>query len=105
MQGGFTFLSFLTCPFIFVKVMVQEFPFLHLFVSCFISSLGFGAASHLLLLCATLKLLHGFCVTWARCVASTQVIFALYQAEGGGVPSASRRGTIHSPPSPFNPHL
>lgn len=36
----------------FVKVTVQEFPVLHVFVICFISSLGFGAASHLLLMCA-----------------------------------------------------
>lgn len=61
MQGGFTLLYLLTCAVtLFVKVTVQEFPFLHVFVSCFVSSLGFGAASHLRLMSAMLKLLHRF---------------------------------------------
>lgn len=86
---------------VFVKVTMQEFPFLHVFISCFITSLGFGAASNLSPMCVTLKLLHRFCVTWAWCVALTQVLFALYQAERGRVPAAYRGGTIHSPPPPL----
>lgn len=88
-----------------VEWTVHEFPFLHVLVSCFISSLGFAAASTLPLMCESLKLLHGFCVTWAWRVAVTHFIFALYQAERGRVPAASRGGTVHSPPSPFTPLL
>lgn len=49
MQGHFTLLYFSTCAvmLVFVKDMVQEFSFLRVFVSCFISSLGFGVASNL----------------------------------------------------------
>lgn len=107
MQGGFTLLNILSCAVtLFVKVRVQEFPFLHVFVSCFFSSLWLRCSvSSAADVCDAETAAQVFCVAWARRVASTQAAFPLYQAKRGRVPAASRRGTIHSPPSPFTPHL